>query len=153
MEHCKNKLQNYISIVAAMLVTVNINNNTSQENQRASLSDLLNNVISGMERELGKLSELMQMSSAEERREVTCLLPSTGGRPSFNITKAQIEALRETGMNWKSISEFLGVSERTLQRRRIEYGIEPSFNEISNVDLDNQIKDILRLTPTVVNAM
>ena len=41
-----------------------------------------------------------------------------------NITKAQIELLRETGTNWKAVAGFLGVSERTLLRRRIEYDIE-----------------------------
>ena len=100
-----------------------------------------------MERELERLSVVMENSSVEERREVTCLLPSTGGRPAFNITKGQIESLRETGMNWKTIAEFLGVSDRTLHRRRIEYGIESSFTEISERDLDDQIQEILRLTP------
>ena len=44
-------------------------------------------------------------------------------RPAFNITKEQIEQLKDTGMNWKSIARFLGVSYRTLLRRREEYGI------------------------------
>ena len=50
-------------------------------------------------------------------------------------------------MHWKSVAGFLGVSERTLHRRRVEYGIEASFIEITDNDLDNQIKDILQLTP------
>ena len=62
----------------------------------------------------GKVSEVVEMSSVQERREVTFILPSTGGRPAFIITKDPIELLRETGMNWKTIAEFLGVSERTL---------------------------------------
>ena len=51
--------------------------------------------------------------------------------PAPLITKDQIEQLRETGMNWCSIAEFLGVSERTLQRRRIEFGIDSNFSDIS----------------------
>ena len=74
----------------------------------------LNSLISGMEKELERFSEVVEMSSVQERREVTFVLPSTGGRPAFNITKAPIESLRETGMNWKTIAEFLGESERTL---------------------------------------
>ena len=41
--------------------------------------------------------------------------------------------LRETGINWKAIAEFLGVSERNLHRSRIEYGIESSFTEITKL--------------------
>ena len=50
-------------------------------------------------------------------------------------------------MNWKSIAEFLGVSARTLSRRRIEFGIEDSFSEITNSDIDKQVQEILQLTP------
>ena len=144
IEHCKNKLQNYISIVAAISVTVKSQERTEDSD---SLGTLLNSLFSDMERELERLSVVVENYSVEERWEVTCLLPSTGGRPAFNITKAQIESLRETGMNWKTIAEFLGVSERTLHRRRIKYGIESSFTEISERDLDAQIQEILRLTP------
>ena len=59
----------------------------------------------------------------------------------------QIEqSVRETGINWKAIAELLGVSERTLHKSRIEYGIESSFTEISDSDLDNEMKEIIRLT-------
>ena len=77
------------------------------------------------------------------------MLHSIGGRLAFNITKAQVESLKKTGMNWKTIVEFLGVSERTLHRRRIDYGIESNFTEISDCDLDDQIKEILYLTPYI----
>ena len=50
-------------------------------------------------------------------------------------------------MNWKSIAEFLGVSARTLSRKRIEFGIEASFSEITDSDLDKQVQEILQLTP------
>ena len=74
-------------------------------------------------------------------------LPSTGERPAFNITKQQIEQLKDTGMNWKSIARFLGISYRTLLRRREEYGIEQSFSDISDDSLDEEVRIILNLTP------
>ena len=99
-------------------------------------------------REPTRLDEIVGMSfPSEVRRDVVSLLPSTGGRPAYNITKDQIEQLRETGMNWCSIAEFLGVSERTLQRRRIEFGIDSNFSDISDNDLDNHVQEILQLTP------
>ena len=62
-----------------------------------SLSTLLNNLnISGMERELEKLSQVVEVSFSEDSRSIIFFLPSTGERPAFNITKAQIELLRET---------------------------------------------------------
>jgi hypothetical protein len=82
-----------------------------------------------------------------DRHGIHAHLPSTGGRPAYNISKVQIEQLRETGLKWCSIAELLGVSERTLQRQRIEFGIEPNFSEISDHELDNHIREILQLTP------
>ena len=72
-----------------------------------------------------------------------------GERPAFNITKEQIEQLKDTGMNWKSIARFLGISYRTLLRRREEYGIEQSFSDISDESLDEEVRRILSLTPYI----
>ena len=65
---------------------------------------------------------------------------STGGRPGYDISKEQIETLREAGMNWKSIASCLGVSERTIYRRRIEFGLSENYSEITDEDLDDVIK-------------
>ena len=100
-----------------------------------------------IEKEIDDVSAALQSPAQERRRPVTSFLPSTGGRPAYDITKAQIEQLRETSMNWKTIAAFLGVSERTLSRRRIEYGIFDSFSEIADEDLDSHIQRILQLTP------
>ena len=70
-----------------------------------------------------------------------------GERPAFKITKEQIKQLKDTGMNWKSIARFLGISYRTLLRRREEYGIEQSFSDISDDSLDEEVRRILSLTP------
>ena len=157
MEHQRNKLADYLSIVVAMSVKVNTQSdrelNLLHEQGNLigtgrSLGLLLNNLIENMERELGKLSEVIAMHVTQvERREITSVLPSSGGRPAYSITNGQVEQLRETGMNWKSVAEFLCVSERTLHRRRIEFGIESTFSEISDSDLDQNIQEILQLTP------
>jgi len=51
-----------------------------------------------------------------------------------------IEQLRETGMNWRSIATCLGISDQTLYRRRIEFGLENNFTEIKDKELDRQIQ-------------
>ena len=68
------------------------------------------------------------------------------GRPAFNITTEQIEQLKDTGMNWKGIANFLGISHRTLLRKRKEYGIEQSFSDSSDDSLDEEVRRILSLT-------
>ena len=55
--------------------------------------------------------------------------------------------MRETGLNWCSIAQLTGVYERTIQRRRIEFGIEPNFLRFTDSDLDNHVREILQLTP------
>ena len=47
-----------------------------------------------------------------------------------------IEQLRKTGMNWTSIARCLGISVQTLYRRRIEFGLEDNFTEITDEELD-----------------
>ena len=75
------------------------------------------------------------------------LSKSTGGRPAYNITKEMIEQLGETGMNCTSMATCLGISDQTLYRRRIEFGVENNFTEITNEELDRQIQETLNLTP------
>ena len=58
-----------------------------------------------------------------------------------------IEQLRETGMNWRSIATCLGISDQTLYRRRIEFGLENNFTETTDKELDRQIQQTLNLTP------
>lgn len=72
---------------------------------------------------------------------------STGGRPRYDITRQQIECLRETGMSWRKIASCLGINERTLLRRRAEFNMLENFSDISDEDLDNHISEILRVTP------
>ena len=58
------------------------------------------------------------------------------------------EQLRETGMNWRSIATSLGISDQTLYRRRIEFGLENNFTEKkTDKELDKQIQQTLNVTP------
>ncbi|CAB3991114.1 PREDICTED: uncharacterized protein LOC107355804 [Paramuricea clavata] len=50
-------------------------------------------------------------------------------------------------MNWTAIASCLGVSPKTLHRRRIEYGIADTYSDITGQELQWNIRDILRLTP------
>ena len=53
-------------------------------------------------------------------------------------------------MNWRSprsIATCLGISDQTLYRRRIVFGVGNNFTEITDEELDRQIQQILNLTP------
>ena len=95
--------------------------------------------------EEGLNTELVQGLACETMRN-----GMLGGRPVHKITEMQIWSLRSVGFTWRKIAKFLFVSERTLRRRRQEMGWpmgEQEFNEISNQNLDNVVRDILSMSP------
>ena len=144
-EYCKTKLESYTPIVLAMRGALTESLDDVQD--ESSLFNLLTQLIACIEGLLEKLYQIVQIHPVKRNNNICPTLPSTGGRPAFNITKKQIEQLRDTGMNWKNIANFLGVSERTLLRRREEYGIEQSFSDIGDANLDEEVRKILSLTP------
>ena len=154
VEYCKTKLENYISIVVAMSGALSENVYTTDASRSLPLSHnsnlamLLQDLVVAMEGELEKPSQVSEACpDANTTINVCSTLTSTGGRPAFKVKKEHIEQLRDTGMNWKQIANFLGVSARTLHRKRIEYGLEKNFSEISDADLDKQVQEVLQLTP------
>ena len=67
------------------------------------------------------------------------------GRPAYIISKAQLETLIELGFNYSAIARMLGVSERTILRRRVEFGLPVgvTFTDITDGDLDCAVRSIL----------
>uniref|UniRef100_A0AAZ1XLS2 Integrase catalytic domain-containing protein n=2 Tax=Oreochromis aureus TaxID=47969 RepID=A0AAZ1XLS2_OREAU len=57
--------------------------------------------------------------------------------------------MRDLGFSWMAISQMLSVNVRTLYNHRIQLGLVDygTFNNISNVDLDHLITEILTHTP------
>ena len=73
------------------------------------------------------------------------------GRPRFEIRQEQIHGLREAlGFRWVDIARMLGMSPRTLNRRRQEFGMplgqQHNFSSLSDADLDNIVRSILSVT-------
>ena len=73
------------------------------------------------------------------------------GRPRLQVTREQLRTLNEdAGFSWSEISRTLGISERTLRRRRHELGMRfegKEFSSLSDSELDNVIRRILSVTP------
>ena len=108
--------------------------------------DELSDILTTKLLSTGFILDLLRNASVAENRYPDVLL-STGGRPAYNITKGQIEQLRETGMNWRSVAKVLRISDSTLYRRRLELNVTDTFSLIEDDELDRVIQDILRLTP------
>ena len=74
---------------------------------------------------------------------------ASAGRPSFNISKEQIEYLMDCNFSVTEISDILNVSKRTVERRMSAYnliGIN-RFTGITDEQLDNAVKDVKRTSP------
>ena len=84
----------------------------------------------------------------------TCERNFTGmkGQPKFEVSKRQIEFLRELRFSWVRIAELLGISTKTLSRRRQEFQIddEPNWSSIENGELREVImQNIMSITPGI----
>ena len=77
------------------------------------------------------------------------------GRPRKQVSKEDIEALFNIHRSWKTVANVIGVSQKTLQRRRQECGLTVSapagprqtYTEISQEDLCQFIKEVLQVLP------
>ena len=75
------------------------------------------------------------------------------GRPRLQILQEQLQTLHcDAGFRWADIGRILGVSERTLRRRRHEFGLPvgvgEDFSDVPNDDLDEYVREILEVTPS-----
>ena len=89
-------------------------------------------------------------SNLPTNHHLSCQRTGHPGRPSYHIRKEDLESLLELGFNFHQMSMILGVSERTLRRRRELFGlgIGNNFTQISNEELDDIIFNILQVTLT-----
>ena len=82
------------------------------------------------------------------------------GRPRKVISREDMEREFEVFQNWKIVARQLGVSSKTLRRRRLEFGMNISetsgprltYTNISNEDLCSEVRNILIILPEAVEA-
>lgn len=76
------------------------------------------------------------------------------GRPRFKLDEDQVRSLKTLGLSWSKISQMLGVSTKTLQRRREEFSSPLStFTSINDKDLDEIILVIINNCPNAGEKM
>ena len=143
LDYLKSRLEDHFQVVHAIAIA--IQNNANDELKRL-MEDLLS-VSQSLLQEIRSTKSQREMSKSKSPAWVPSTQASTGGRPRFNITKEQIETLRETGMNWKGIALSLGISDSTLYRRRQEFGLHESFVDITYEELYTVVTGMLSQTP------
>ena len=142
IEYMHDRLEGFVQIIAAFsLVLANV---PGYLEIKVLIDDLLHSLRELLNHIRDKIAASFQVSA--EFRSVPSRERSSLGRPKYNITAEQIDVLRSTGMQWAAIAKCLGVSARTLSRRRIEFGIL-DYSEVNEEELDWNVRDILRLTP------
>ena len=91
------------------------------------------------------------VSRREHRRSAPTEHYGLQGRPRVVVTQQQLQTLHELcGFRWNDVAETLGVSDRTLQRRRHENGMRVEgreFSSLSDAELDEIVRNIHAVTP------
>ena len=126
----------------------NVSGNSVTHNLLVDLTTCLD----AIRRNLGMKLEGLHTESAYSF-EYHCALSYSGekGRPRLEVMKEQLEFLRNKHFRWVSIAKLLGISERTLRRRREEFGlrVDSRFTEISEEHLTIVIQAVRSVTPNI----
>lgn len=114
-------------------------------------------VISGVQDYINRFNE--RFNNFEQKGEECYQCPyeerdetnKGAGRPRFLIPQEQLEGLRSLHFSWTKIAEMLGVSEKTIRRRRHELGMAvgyySSYSDIPDDELDVFVGRIIDLSP------
>jgi hypothetical protein len=105
--------------------------------------------------ELQRMYDILQErveSAPDENSRYTCGYESYNhrGRPKFLIPERQLVGLRSLNFTWKEIAVMLGVSVKTLRRRRMESDLpvfENNYSNITDEELDRFVSTILATSP------
>ena len=70
------------------------------------------------------------------------------GRPEYFVSRDQLEFLLSLGFNKTKLSEILGMSVRTIQRRMAEYSLSSdNYSDLSGKELDRMVTEIKEQFP------
>lgn len=89
---------------------------------------------------------------AAHMQQNTCFTEDLGyaWRPRLVVDRDVVKQLREESLKWVDIARILGISTKTLIRRRKEFEMPigaDAFTCMDDRDLDKHVRDILQLNP------
>lgn len=116
--------------------------------QRISNNNIAYTIINGLLIEANELKEELISklnnfnSELSSHNNLVLQLPSTGGRPKYDISIESVCFMRREGFSWTSIAGILGVSIKTIKRRLIDNNIfdEFRYSNITDQELDERLQ-------------
>ena len=88
-------------------------------------------ILELIDRVCRRLNQCSQRSTASNNlASPTLVYTGCRGKPSYNVDEEQLNFLLEQGFTVSEVSQMIGVSERTLQRRMRSLGISVAGNDI-----------------------
>ena len=118
--------------------------------------DLLRRLITDVQQIHTQYDDLISHARIQSEHSFSCPRESNiRGRPRYAISKEVISGLHQIHRSWQQVSANMGVSYRTLLRRRHENGMivnsssgpRRSYSEINNDHLCQQVSNIVRILP------
>lgn len=85
-------------------------------------------------------------------RSIVRVIRSGIGRPTVEVSQALLQVLHDNvGFSWAQIARNLGISERTIRRRRNSFAMpnNESFSNVHDNDLDEIVREVLHITPRI----
>ncbi|CAB4433207.1 unnamed protein product [Rhizophagus irregularis] len=107
--------------------------------------EYVENLINSLRHLRNQLIEAMEYTSENGIEYIqTIKIIRTNGRPRYQISKNIIISLAEHRFSWQQISNLLGISISTLNRRRKELNISDEINKYSTIS-DDELDTIMRV--------
>eukprot|EP00112_Aurelia_sp_Birch-Aquarium-sp1_P026258 Seg920.7 transcript_id=Seg920.7/GoldUCD/mRNA.D3Y31 product="hypothetical protein" protein_id=Seg920.7/GoldUCD/D3Y31 len=156
LEYFQRKVQNaliVLNVIVSRCEDINAPNSFTQEisalmDGLVPLNERLRDAIEVDEEYVITLNEPVPISTLED-------VDNVFGRPRIAVEKEEMERLFGIYRSWKEVASLMGVSKKTLQRRRIEVGLIMSnragprrtYTDISDEELQRTIRDVLQILP------
>ncbi len=148
-ESCQRRLEYYVSVLVYMDSELNP---LQQDGSPAISAPELHNLLAETRPWLTWLNgqELRNSDtsspSCSDLTSVAVVQEMDGrhGRPSYCISRNNLEFLRDSGFKWTDIARMFGVSESTITRRVREFGLQSSqtFSNLSDDELLREVEKI-----------
>ncbi|KAH3801388.1 hypothetical protein DPMN_155037 [Dreissena polymorpha] len=128
-------------------------NGVNETFEREKITPDIVNKLSAHEMEtLGISNRTDMMRVRIECNKHGCFQPSKDaslcGAPQFNIPTIVLENLVENGYKIIDIARLLAVSERTVYRRMMQYGLsKQSFSTLTDDNLDGHVTEVIKEFP------
>ena len=107
-------------------------------------------LVTGAYAMLSDSCEIHDISSPSNRQRPQ-MVQGTKGAPKFEIPISVLESLLDSDFTVKDISYILNVSEKTIKRRFVQYGLSSRqrYSSIPDIELDSMVEDIVAEFPYV----